>query len=118
MFIEDKKILPKDFPFEIAKYQETKTQNSLSIAHKHSFFEVTYVLDGWAEYFVNGLRYVVSSGDLILFNDVEEHRWNVLSDEIVLEVLVFSSELITNGIPMFDAEYLLPFLNRGGKFRK
>lgn len=116
MFIEDEKKLPKDFPFEIANYQEKKKEKNLSVAHRHSFFEITYVLKGCAEYFVNGVRYVVSPGDLILFNHVEEHRWNVISEEIELEVLVFSSMLVTNGTQVFDTEYLIPFLNRGKSF--
>lgn len=116
MFIEDEKVLPKDFPFEIVNYQEKRNNKNISVAHRHCFFEITCVLEGRAEYFVNGIRYEVQAGDLILFNHVEEHRWNVLSEEIVLEVLVFSSALVTDDTGGLDTEYLIPFMNRGKSF--
>ncbi len=116
MCVEDVKKLTKDFPFQIEKYKEKKRQGNLMIAHRHRFFEITCVERGCAEYFVNGQKYRVEEGDLIIFNHVEEHSWNILTDEMQLKVLLFSSVLVTDGSPMLDAEYLIPFLERGKTF--
>ncbi len=117
MYVEDKRKLPDDFPFQIEEYQEKKGSGSPAVAHRHKFFEITCAEKGCAEYYVNGQSYRIEEGDLILFNHVEEHSWNILTEEVRLKVLLFSSALVTDGSAMFDAEYLIPFLERGESFK-
>ena len=118
MVVEDKKKLPKDFPFTIEAYQEKKsTVCKAEVPHRHKFFEITYVESGSAEYLVDEHRYVVETGDLILFNHKEEHCWRGLSGKLELQVLMFSSEVVTDGSHVMDTEYLIPFLERGEKFQ-
>lgn len=111
------KKLPADFPFEIQSYcqQRTKCENK-NTSHWHNFFEITYVDEGNARYEVNGHIYDVESGDVILFNNSESHKWEVLTEEVRLTVLMFSSDIISDGSRMLDMDYLVPFLERGNNF--
>ena len=111
------KKLPADFPFEIQSYcqQRTKCENK-DTSHWHNFFEITYVDEGNARYEVNGHIYDVESGDVILFNNSESHKWEVLTEEVRLTVLMFSSDIISDGSRMLDMDYLVPFLERGNNF--
>jgi len=117
MLIEDKKKLPIDFPVHIEHYREKRREGFVSdVAHWHNFFEITYVEEGSANYYVNGKQYNVSSGDSIIFNHTEAHRWEVTSEEVCLKVLIFSSNLIADGFSINDIDYLIPFLERGSNF--
>ncbi|TCS76423.1 AraC-like DNA-binding protein [Muricomes intestini] len=117
MLVKDMKKLPADFPFEIQSYcqQRTKCENK-DTSHWHNFFEITYVDEGNARYEVNGHIYDVESGDVILFNNSESHKWEVLTEEVRLTVLMFSSDIISDGSRMLDMDYLVPFLERGNNF--
>ncbi|HAX51647.1 AraC family transcriptional regulator [Muricomes intestini] len=117
MLVKDMKKLPADFPFEIQSYcqQRTKCENK-DTSHWHNFFEITYVDEGKARYEVNGHIYDVESGDVILFNNSESHKWEVLTEEVRLTVLMFSSDIISDGSRMLDMDYLMPFLERGNNF--
>lgn len=118
MLVEDSKKLSKDFPFEIQHYRERKScWAKREKPHWHNFFEITYVESGTAQYEVGGHLYEVGAGDIILFNHIEAHRWIVLSEEIELTVLMFSSELVSDGSRIMDMDYLVPFLERGSNFR-
>lgn len=118
MVTEDSKRLSKEFPFEIQTYVEKRSGLGISTQpHWHRFFEITYIEEGMAEYEVNGQVYEMKNGDIILFNHIETHRWNVISDEIRLIVLMFSSELVSDGSSLMDMDYLVPFLERESTFK-
>ena len=46
--------------------------------HWHSYFEITLVLEGKGNYFVNGQEYTMKENDIIIFNNVEPHGWKLL----------------------------------------
>lgn len=118
MLLEDQKKLPKEFPFEIQHYHENKKFfESQETLHWHRFFEITYVEDGCAQYYVNGKIYTVQAGDIILFNHVEAHKWKILSDDMDLIVLTFLPDLISDGSRVLEVDYLLPFLERDNNFK-
>ena len=104
------------FPFQIEHRILTQADNCPDHFHWHSCFEITYIVRGEGHYFVNGQTYDVSDGDIILFNNIEPHGWEV-SDALELIVMVFQPELIANGFALLDYDYLEPFLKRGTNFK-
>ena len=104
------------FPFQIEHRTLTTADNCPDHFHWHSCFEITYILHGQGQYFVNGQIYTVSDGDIILFNNIEPHGWEV-RDSLELIVMVFQPELIANGFALLDYDYLEPFLKRGTNFK-
>lgn len=114
---QDTTILNKEEPFEVRTYMEQRSLKKPEIYHWHNFFEITYILDGHARYFVNGKQYDVEKGEIILFNHIEAHGWEVLSDQMTLLVLIFGSDFIADRTSIFDYDYLLPFVERGSNFQ-
>lgn len=55
--------------------------------------------------------------DVIIFNNVEPHGWNLIGDDMKLLVMIFSPEFIAEKISVFDTEYLKPFVERGSNFK-
>ena len=104
------------FPFQIEHRTLTAADNCPDHFHWHSCFEITYILHGQGQYFVNVQIYTVSDGDIILFNNIEPHGWEV-RDSLELIVMVFQPELIANGFALLDYDYLEPFLKRGTNFK-
>lgn len=114
---QDTTILNKAEPFEVRTYIEQHSFKKPEVYHWHNFFEITYILDGHARYFVNGKQYEVEKGEIILFNHIEAHGWEVLSEEMTLLVLIFGSDFIADRTSIFDYDYLLPFVERGSNFQ-
>lgn len=108
--------LSQAFPFQIEHRTMTPADNCMDRFHWHSCFEITYIVRGEGRYFVNGETYTVSDGDIILFNNIEPHGWEV-TDTLELIVMVFQAELIANGFALLDYDYLEPFLKRGTNFK-
>lgn len=104
------------FPFQIEHRILTRADNCPDHFHWHSCFEITYIVQGKGHYFVNGQTYDVADGDIILFNNVEPHGWEV-AGSLELIVMVFQPELIANGFALLDYDYLEPFLKRGTNFK-
>lgn len=114
---QDTTILKKEEPFEVRTYIEKRSSKKPEVYHWHNFFEITYILDGHARYYVNGKQYDIERGEIILFNHIEAHGWEVLSDEMTLLVLIFGSDFIADRTSIFDYDYLLPFVERGSNFQ-
>lgn len=108
--------LPPAFPFQLEHRTLLPKDNRPGHYHWHSCFEITYIVSGRAQYFVNGDTYIVSDGDIILFNNIEPHGWEVL-EPLTLIVMTFQPELIANGFALLDYDYLEPFLERGTNFK-
>ena len=108
--------LPASFPFKLEHRTLLPEDNRPGHYHWHSCFEITYIVSGQAEYFVNGDTYLVSDGDIILFNNIEPHGWEVRKP-LTLIVMIFQPELIANGFALLDYDYLEPFLERGTNFK-
>ena len=104
------------FPFQLEHRTLLPEDNRPDHYHWHSCFEITYIVSGQARYFVNGETYTVSDGDIILFNNIEAHGWEVLNP-LTLIVMIFQPELIANGFALLDYDYLEPFLERGTNFK-
>lgn len=103
-------------PFSIDRQILYRRDNRPGYFHWHSCFEITCVLSGQGRYFVNEQIYEVTDGDIILFNNVEPHGWEILSREVDLLVMVFAPEYIASGFSAMDYDYLKPFVERGSNF--
>ena len=109
--------LDKNFPFQIAEVRLTPENSRPGTWHWHSYFEITCVMEGKGNYFVNGQEYTMTEGDIIIFNNVEPHGWKLLGADMKLLVMIFSPEFGAEKINMFDTEYLKPFVERGSNFK-
>lgn len=117
IIIKDNMRLDPDYPFRISEQVLKKSDNCKDSFHWHSFFEITYIHKGCGNYYVNGQKYDVSDGDIIIFNNVEPHGWNVCDEDMKALVMVFASEFVAERTSIFDLEYLYPFVERGSNFR-
>ncbi len=109
--------LDKEFPFQIAEVRLTPENSKPGTWHWHSYFEITCVLEGKGSYFVNGQEYTMEKDDVIIFNNVEPHGWNLIGDDMKLLVMIFSPEFVAEKISVFDTRYLKPFVERGSNFK-
>ena len=109
--------LDKEFPFQISEVELNLANSRPGTWHWHSYFEITWVLEGKGNYFVNGQEYTMEKDDIIIFNNVEPHGWKLLGGNMKLLVMIFSPEFVAEKISVFDAEYLKPFVERGSNFK-
>lgn len=109
--------LDKDFPFRISEVTFRPENIRSGAWHWHSYFEITCVLEGKANYFVNGCEYAMEENDIIIFNNVEPHGWKLSGENIRLLVMMFLPEFVAAKNSIFDAEYLKPFVERGSNFK-
>ena len=109
--------LDKEFPFSDIRGRIKSANSRPGTWHWHSYFEITWVLEGKGNYFVNGQEYTMEKDDIIIFNNVEPHGWKLLGGNMKLLVMIFSPEFVAEKISLFDAEYLKPFVERGSNFK-
>ncbi len=113
LIYRDNIILDKEFPFAINQVQLNKADNCRDSFHWHNYCEISYVESGSGSYFVNGRQYEMKEGDLIIFNNVEPHGWLVESEQMIMTVMIFGTELVSN----LHYDYLKPFVERGSNFK-
>mgnify|MGYP003233010593 CR=1 FL=1 len=109
--------LDKEFPFQISEVELTPENSRPGSYHWHSYFEITCVLGGKGNYFVNGQEYTMEEDDIIIFNNVEPHGWKLIGGDMKLLVMIFSPEFVAEKLSIFDTEYLKPFVERGSNFK-
>ena len=102
--------LDKEFPFQISEVELTPENSRPGSYHWHSYFEITCVLGGKGNYFVNGQEYTMEEDDIIIFNNVEPHGWKLIGGDMKLLVMIFSPEFVAEKLSIFDTEYLKPFV--------
>lgn len=115
--VKDEIRLDISCPFSINRQVLYRSDNRRGYFHWHSCFEITCILSGRGRYFVNEQTYEVTDGDIILFNNVEPHGWEIVSKQADLLVMVFAPEYIASGFSVMDYDYLKPFVERGSNFR-
>ena len=115
MFISnDTYVLDVEFPFHMNQIWMKKHHNSKAHYHWHSFYEISYVYSGQANCFVDGERYPVYQGDIVVFNIDEVHGWE-MEEDIQLLVMTFSPEFILSH-QNWDKDYLNFFNQRPVNF--
>lgn len=117
IIVKDNMELNAEYPFGISEQVLKKADNCKDSFHWHSFFEITYIYKGSGNYYVNGQKYDVTQGDIIIFNNVEPHGWSVCDEDMLALVMVFSPEFVAERTSLFDLDYLRPFIERGSNFR-
>lgn len=117
LIFKDEMKLNREFPFQLAEYSLRREDNTTDSYHYHDFCEITYVKNGRGRYLVNGRCYDVTAGDLIIFNNVEPHGWQVLDHKMDVMVITFAPELVSDPGNVFSGDYLKPFIERGSSFR-
>ncbi|MCR5774694.1 MAG: AraC family transcriptional regulator [Lachnospiraceae bacterium] len=109
--------LPEEFPVLIRKITLSERDNDPDRFHYHDFCEITYVISGVANYYINGTEYGVEPGDIIIFNQVEPHGWIVQGGVMEVLVLTFVPEIVADPASPYDDEYLKPFFYLGSHFK-
>jgi len=104
-------------PFSIQPYLLKKTDNARHTYHWHSCYEFTYIRSGEAFYYVGEKSYSVKSGDFILFNPVEYHGWELLSDTMEVMVMLFPAALLQEEMAVKHLQYLKAFFEQGGYYQ-
>ena len=61
--------LDKEFPFQISEVELNLANSRPGTWHWHSYFEITWVLEGKGNYFVNGQEYTMEKDDIIIFKN-------------------------------------------------
>lgn len=73
--------------------------NSNNPSHKHSHYEILYLIDGSVEHVLNGNSYIMYTGDCFFLSDKDIHSFNRVSQSLHRDVLVSKS--------LFDKIYTL-----------
>ena len=79
-------------------------------AHYHEYIEFLYGLDCDAEAWINGNVHTFKTGDLIIINSMETHRFRFFKEKNEYIVIKFSpQQLYTPEQSIYEMKYLLPF---------
>ncbi|MBC8079670.1 MAG: AraC family transcriptional regulator [Gorillibacterium sp.] len=86
--------------------------------HYHDCIEISCVKQGRGCYVVNGKKHMMETGDVILFNSMEPHYWEVFPPENMDQpVLLFSPALLGSGeSSRSDYPYLQIFSEKSTNF--
>lgn len=87
--------LDASFPFHMNRLWMKKHHYASTHYHWHSFYEITYINSGCAVCFVDGERFPVRQGDMVVFNMDEIHGWE-MEDDVELLVMTFSADFLKN----------------------
>ncbi len=80
-------------------------------AHYHEYIELLYGLDCDVEVWVNGNVHSFKTGDLIIINSMEPHRFRYFSKSNKYLVIKFSPhQIYTSEQSLFELKYMLPFI--------
>lgn len=85
--------LPRDFPFHVQKYAHTPTR--LQRFHCHTCHELNHIMEGCGHYVINGVTYVVQTGDLVVLAPNDVHC-AFGTEHMIIEVITFDSILLAN----------------------
>ncbi len=98
------------FPFECFEIGYTG-KNSLAKPHVHNYIEILYCTKGEMLIMVNGIRYNLTIGDMLIINSKEIHSTYTNSEgETAYIMLKFSPEILySTTASFFEAKYVLPF---------
>ncbi len=104
-----------DFPINCYYSQTERSAPYTAHMHSHEQYEIYYLLEGIAQYCVEGRRYDLTPGDIVLMRKGEVHFAEVNGQETYRRIVV-NFDILPNHI--FHSEDLLaPFLQRpAGKF--
>lgn len=110
--------LSEDFPFKVDNVVNNPTNPENLYFHWHDTLEISFIKKGRGRYYVNGKIYEMHLSDIIIFNNIEPHAWEVdQPDPMHITVIDINPSIICpNESNNLDYEYLKPFINRGSNF--
>ncbi len=79
--------------------------------HAHEWMEIFYLISGKCSYLVEGSRYELQSGDILIMRAAETHMPEIGEDEPYERIAIHFSPAVLAGIPKND-RFLKPFLER------
>lgn len=85
--------MDENFPLHVNTVWMSRYNQATEYYHRHDFYEISCVLSGQAECFVNGASFFVGKGDVVIFNCNEIHGWKMEKKDIQLLVVAFSQKL-------------------------
>ena len=107
--------LDKEFPFQISEVELNPSNSHPGTWHWHSYFEITWVLEGKGNYFVNGQEYTMEENDIIIFSN--ETRTELPGRQNEAFGYDLFAGVCSREDQYFDTEYLRPFVERGTNFK-
>ncbi len=98
------------FPFECFEVYHNGRHNLVK-PHVHNYIEILYCTKGGMIIVVNGIKYELNVGDMIIINSKEIHSTYSNDDEVTCyTMLKFSPEILYSTTASFyEAKYVLPF---------
>ena len=112
----DETMLPSDAPYLVRRHELKESENRPDLFHYHDFCEITCIENGTGAYYVNGMKYEVSPGDIVIFNQEEPHGWEVHHETMEVLVLIFVPSLLAEQTNYYAEEYFHPFFFLGSGF--
>lgn len=104
-------------PFQVRTLTLRQSDNTSNTYHWHSCLEITSILSGKAVYHIREKSFSVTAGDFIIFNHMEAHGWELISELMEVNVILFPIDFIAERIGNFDYEFLKPFVEYGSSFQ-
>ncbi|HIU77295.1 MAG TPA: helix-turn-helix transcriptional regulator [Candidatus Pelethocola excrementipullorum] len=104
-------------PFQVDTLTLRQSDNAKSTFHWHSCMEIPHIRKGNGIYNIQEKTLYVEDGDVIIFNHMEAHGWEVLSETMDVEVILFPIDFIAERMGNFDYEFLKPYVQRGSNFK-
>lgn len=108
--------LDQTFPIHVNQVWMKGYHQAQEHFHWHSFYEISYVMEGGGVCVVNGKSHPVQQGDLAIFNRDEIHGWRMPEDDIRLLVVAFLPSVLT-GLENGGPDSLQAFRGEGAQFR-
>ncbi len=79
--------------------------------HAHEWMEIFYLISGKCSYLVEGSRYELQSGDILIMRAAETHMLEIGEDEPYERIAIHFSPALLAGIPKGE-RFLKPFIDR------
>ena len=97
--IDLSKLNQKSFNPEILYVCYHQRETSIGQNHNHDFLEVSIVMSGEAVYFIEGERYPVQQGDVLLFNPGVNHYEIIEENSVCAQLHIGFRNLVIEGLP-------------------
>lgn len=109
---EDKPKTTEGVPLKFhALLLHTQKNHTDDIPHYHSYIELIYCLSGSYCVWLDDKYYAFSTGDLVIINSNEIHKFRSFEDSGSYIVVKFEPEILYDSpIGSFDAKYVFPFI--------
>ncbi len=88
------------------------------IPHRHTYFELLYVLEGKCDHIVNGVKTKIRTGDLIFIAPGITHAISVFDNTVVINIIIRSSSFSSVFFNILRSENLISAFFRNGIYEQ